>query len=224
MRILNKIAIFSFLLLFVNCEGGFLNQGVGETDKFVSLVERLHSEIISKQNIYSSSGNNDFVDFKISSIVSVNPESNIGFGKFICSELNINAEFDKAEIIIIENQVTGETPDDILEIFFTTYVIATEDVLFSERNGPVNEYMYAVQNSPNNYVSDDLTIGYRFLDEFLLSADRNLQLDNSSGVLSFSFRNKVFRKFISSQGTDINNEFTASGSIASDNYTGNTFN
>lgn len=85
----NKLLIIIFVFLS-GCGGGSLTPGVGETDKFAPLIEKINQDINLKANfIDPSASKNNFVKFKINRIESIE-QTIVGSGNISIPNLRIN--------------------------------------------------------------------------------------------------------------------------------------
>ncbi len=149
-----------FIIFFLcSCKGGFLSPGVGETNEFASLVDRVNElSSFNQHNFDIERNENSYAKFEVSGIISVD-QIGLNTGMISIPEHNLKKEFNKAEILRVNSDITNEEGEFIARITIT-YLIATKDVFFSEANNNISEIFYVAQIPENVVFSNRLDVAY----------------------------------------------------------------
>ncbi|MBO6621598.1 MAG: hypothetical protein JJ892_00755 [Balneola sp.] len=182
---LNRLILFLIVFLY-SCKGGFISPGVGETDKFASLVDRMNEmAFMSQINLNVGTNEGSYAKFEVSGIVSID-QIGLNTGVFSIPEHNLEKEFNKAEILRVYSDITNEQGEFIARITIT-YLIATKDVFFSEADGDIKEMFYVAQIPENIVFSNRLDIAFETDEEGYYDTVYNGKLTTVNERVNYSF-------------------------------------
>jgi hypothetical protein len=177
-------------LLLVGCEGGHLNSGVGKSDKFVSLVERVQTDVqLNKGNILSLENGTEYVDFSVTGIESIDQlKTNEALASF--PEYNIEARFNRTEIIKIEGNFSDEQGNIITRTI--TSLFGTEDQYYSESEFPLDKLLVISKFPLFEYSSQEIYISYYQNDLDFFGGEQGEDFERNGEVLSYDFEGIQF--------------------------------
>lgn len=182
---LNRLILFLIVFLY-SCKGGFISPGVGETDKFASLVDRMNEMAsMSQINLNVETNEGSYAKFEVSGIVSID-QIGLNTGVFSIPEHNLKKEFNKAEILRVYSDITNEQGEFIARITIT-YLIATKDIFFSEADGDIKEMFYVAQIPENIVFSNRLDIAFETDEEGYYDTVYSGKLTTVNERVNYSF-------------------------------------
>jgi|GEM_PF-1706369 hypothetical protein len=214
----NKLLIIIFVFLS-GCGGGSLTPGVGETDKFAPLIEKINQDINLKANfIDPSASKNNFVKFKINRIESIE-QTIVGSGNISIPNLRINEFFDKAEVFKAEVEITDDSGESII-VTSSTYMFATQGNYYSESEFPIEKLLVAVEFPFWRNGESILSIVYYQYEDLTMEKVLNERIIEKTGTVhSHEFQNYTFDIYQNNVG--FLGQVPGSGSIVAERL--NTF-
>lgn len=187
----SKYLIVISLLLF-SCQGGSITPGIGGTDKYISLVERMNEEVSLHQTMFQGiKESENFSDFTIKSIISID-QKDLNSAYITVPGLNIKASFNKTEII--KSILTGFDQNGTLTHVEVTFIFATNGEYYSQSQFPLEEVYYFIEWPELFADSGVLSVRYSN-DEIILIADSKGQIKRIGSVLSFEYYGYEFNAY-----------------------------
>lgn len=186
---IKRILIVSYFFLFA-CEGGMLTPGVGETDKFTSLTEKMNNDVRLKESaLQQLQTNTNFVDFKVTGVTSIDQisdnEADVSF-----PEYSIATRFEKTEVIIVEGLFSDDRGD-----FFRrpiTYLLGTNDTYYSESELSIDKLLVVIEYPLLDNWRLPLIINYFHNPLVFVYTGSQNNIEQTQGGFSFKFNQYQF--------------------------------
>ena len=191
---IKKILTISCLFLF-SCEGGgSLTPGVGKTDKFASLIEKMNQDVAFTMNsLNQTTSDNKFVNFKITGIELIVQTVN-SLGYISVPDLRIEESFDKTELLRVETETRNEA-GDIISVRTEKYLFATKGKYYSEIGSiaPIEDLLIVGEIPLLPDPSRTVLIVICFTNNLILDEILDDQVIQQEGsLLSYQFQNLLF--------------------------------
>ncbi|RNC85899.1 MAG: hypothetical protein ED557_03770 [Balneola sp.] len=193
---MHRLSILLLTVIFLNCTHGSTTPGVGESEKFIALAERMNEELfMSQKSTRFTDGKNSFVEFRVRSVESVF-QGGISGASIKIPSFGIDEVFEFTEVLMLELEIRTVENPDVISIINTPFIAATKEQYYSESEFPIDELFYALEFLSSGSLSefDDRIVFVDYLkNQFQWSSIIfSERINEENGVYKFSFSGGTF--------------------------------